>query len=189
MKETERETAVVGEEPTKYQQGSTHDWPKTLQPNGGVRGGRGGGQRRDKSGAPPPTTKNRSDTTTKQKSSSHLTNPANRIKCLKEGGEREGEPHRAGTKNGTPKPHPRGGAGAGRAGQPVLRRAASRWCLLSGWVGILAPARCRMLVGSRSCGGAGAPRAGVPVPLGEPVLCLRPHRLESAPPCLKKRKV
>lgn len=120
MKETERETAVAGEEPTKYQQGSTHDWPKTLQPNGGVRGGqRRGAEVGQKWGPPLPTTKNRSDTTTKQKSSSHLTNPANRIKCLKEGGEREGEPHGARHQKSNPKtPSPWGGAGC--AGQPVL---------------------------------------------------------------------
>lgn len=50
MKETERETAVAGEEPTEYQQGSTHDWPKPYsqtrgaEVNGGVRG-EGGGQK------------------------------------------------------------------------------------------------------------------------------------------------
>ena len=54
MKETERETAVAGEEPTEYQQGSTHDWPKPYsqtrgaEVNGGVRGEGGG-----RSGAPP----------------------------------------------------------------------------------------------------------------------------------------
>ena len=42
-------------------------------------------------GPPLPTTKSRSATIMKQKSSSDLTNPANRIKCLKEGGEQEGE--------------------------------------------------------------------------------------------------
>lgn len=99
MKETERETAVAGEEPTKYQQGSTHDWPKPYSQTGGRLGGEG------RNGAPLPTTKSRSDTITKQKSSSDLTNPANRIKCLKEGGEQEGERGGVAAANGAQDPH------------------------------------------------------------------------------------